>query len=167
MNIKLQQGNIVEFESDVLVYSTNLKLLMGGGVGAALMDKYGYDAQKCLYDSFDNSGSEKTKLGNIFDCKTEAMPWKKVLHTIATDEDYVTDTKTVENILRESLSICELTHGVSRLSMSALGCGYGNLKHEQFIEVLKNVSTEFKGTDLKEIIVVCDNSNDLERMKNA
>ena len=167
MIIKFQSGNIIEVESDALVYSTNLKLLMGGGVGAALMEEYGYDIQKCLYDAFDNSESENTKLGDIFDCKIDSMPWQKVLHTIATDEEYVTSTETVEKIIRGSLSICELTHGVSRISMSALGCGYGDLRHDQFVKILKSVSAEFAGTDLEEIIVVCDNKKSLEIMRSA
>jgi len=165
MEIKYQIGNILDVESDALIYSTNLKLLMSGGVGASLLEKFGYDIQKSLYEALDKGENSETRLGDIFDCQIESMPWKKVLHTIATDEDYETDPIIVENIIRESLSKLELTHGVSKITMSALGCGWGNMKHNQFAGILKKVSSEFENTDLEEIIVVCDRKEDVESMK--
>jgi O-acetyl-ADP-ribose deacetylase (regulator of RNase III) len=167
MKIDYQIGNILDVESDALVYSTNLKLLMSGGVGASLLGRYGYDIQKSLYDAFDNGEKNETRLGDIFDCKVESMPWKKVLHSIATDEDYVTDPIIVENIIRDCLGILELSHGVSRISMSALGCGWGNMKHKQFTDILKKVSMEFENTDLEEIVVVCDREEEVASMRTA
>ena len=46
MIVKIANCNIVDYVADALIYSTNKDLFMGGGgVGAAIVERYGYAIQ--------------------------------------------------------------------------------------------------------------------------
>jgi hypothetical protein len=109
---------------------------MGGGVGASLMDKYGYEVQKLLYDAADSKGAHDAAVGDVFDCKLASMPWVKVFHTVATNLEYETDADTVKSILIKCLDICEQTFGIHKIAISALE-GNGS---SQLITVQGNVN---------------------------
>ena len=140
--------DIVNFEADVLVYSTNQNLNLSGGVGACLVEKYGYSVQYLLDKFIENTPDNEVAVGSVFEGHTENMPWKKVFHTVATDLEYCTDTKIVSNIIREVLDICELDYSINSIVFSALGAGFGSLTYDEFILLINAILSEYSDQTL-------------------
>ncbi len=137
------EKDILDINSDALVYSTNQNLSLSGGVGACLLHKYGYELQSILDRALSKSGVDTVCVGTIVEGHSQSMPWRRVFHTVATDLDYNTDFGVVKNIVREVLERCELDHAINSITFSALGCGYGSGKYTEFLYLLNDVLKDY------------------------
>ncbi len=93
MKLTIAHGEIIEYPADVLIYSTNRKLI----IGASLRSQYGYQIQQLLYEQKQSGNSLEAKVGDVFEGKLNNMRWSKVLHASATDSDYKTDPSVVKS----------------------------------------------------------------------
>lgn len=91
MKRSILQADIVEVGADALIYSTNVQLMLSGGVGACLLKKLGPEFQNELYRKIDRDQRKLAKVGEVFFSENPACPWKVIVHTIATDPFYNTD----------------------------------------------------------------------------
>jgi O-acetyl-ADP-ribose deacetylase (regulator of RNase III) len=153
MKIITAQTNIVEVDSDAMIYSTNARLALTGGVGAALLRKYGPEIQSKLINSSQGGGMELAEVGDVISVKTDAMPWKLVIHTVVTDGSYIADPEIVKSVIEKSLKLCVSQGEIQKVTISELGTGYGSLTKEQFYEILEKVTAHDRYQNIKEIIV--------------
>src|SRR4051812_17273539 len=96
-------ANIVEIASDALIYSTNVRLALTGGVGLALLRKFGIGVQIELQSKSLGTGRQLAEVGEIIESKIAGGPWRHVFHTVATDEVYHTEPAIVRSILQRCL----------------------------------------------------------------
>ncbi|WP_290580515.1 macro domain-containing protein [Ketobacter sp.] len=152
---------------DALIYSTNAHLNLSGGVGKSLIERFGGKIQERLIQSARDQVIGKIEPGFVINCRTEAMPWRLLIHTVATDDMYYTDPEIVRSVLADALDICDQTYGVSVIATSALGCGYGDLTHQHFAKILASVVSEYRDTDLTELRVVCNSIDYVYELKSV
>ncbi|MCM8540839.1 MAG: macro domain-containing protein [Lentisphaeraceae bacterium] len=143
--------DILNVKSDALIYSTNTRLSLSGGVGAALMKKFGHELQTELINESDGFGFELASLGDVFEARTNNMPWVKVFHTICLDGNYIADEQIVRSVLVKALNKCEETKEVLTVSISALGTGYGSLSYPSFKKILTEIIREIRYQTIDEI----------------
>jgi O-acetyl-ADP-ribose deacetylase (regulator of RNase III) len=152
-------SDIVEVPSDALIYSTNVRLTLTGGVGAALLKKFGFPVQIGLQNQSSSSGRHLAEVGDIIENKIAGGPWKKVFHTIATDEMYHTDPDVVRSILKRCFRRCAENGDVLSVTCSALGSGYGDLDLAVFATIAEETCRQFDSSVIESFsIVSCDSA---------
>jgi O-acetyl-ADP-ribose deacetylase (regulator of RNase III) len=166
MNRKIVLDNIVKYNADALIYSTNVDLRLSGGVGSALKNEYGQEIQDKLFYSIDITDRKIAEVGEVFECTIPSMPWKAVYHTVATNDLYETKSETVNSVLRYCLNDCLKKGGIHSVVTSALGCGWGDLSHSDFIDIITEI-TESSFEGILDIIVCCDNQKFYNQMCEA
>lgn len=150
----LKNADIAQEPCDALIYSTNVQLNCTGGVGGALMARYGKALQEELHGLLKRSGRRFVPQGELFDLVIPGMPYRHLIHTIPCDGFYDTSPEIVEDILRRALDICAADANVKRVAVSALGTGYGHLKLEDFLRIA-NQAFQAPRAALLEDIVIC------------
>lgn len=167
MKIEVSPLDITNSKEDALVYSTNKSLLLSGGVGQALVNRYGQQVQNRLFKHAQSADKPNVQVGDVFVSKEAQLPWQIVVHTVVTDEEYNTSLDVLKAVLAEALEVCDNSYGVFSIAMSALGCGYGDCSHKDFIKLLRIVSTEYNDSDLQRIVVYCKQPDFYQQLKDA
>ncbi|MFD2256771.1 macro domain-containing protein [Luteolibacter algae] len=152
----LRNTDITTVAADALIYSTNVNLMLSGGVGACLLKKFGNDFQDDLYRQLGSSNRRYAEVGEIFISNRPGDPWHLIVHTIATDPMYHTKPETVSSLVSRFFDICSSRADVRSLVMSPLGAGYGDLDLPLFLKIVSEVTERFEHTDIAEVIICCD-----------
>ncbi|MFC7338282.1 macro domain-containing protein [Haloferula chungangensis] len=156
MNYRLLHANIVETSADALIYSTNVQLMLGGGVGACLLEKFGSDFQRQLQGQLDKSGRQLAKVGEIFHTDITDGPWKLIIHTVAADPFYHTDPEVVRSLLARSFATCREKDEIRSIIMSPLGAGYGDLELDVFLRIASEEALKLEGSQIESLTICCD-----------
>ena len=167
MKHRILCADITQVASDAMIYSTNLRLTLTGGVGAALFREFGVGVQIDLQSQSPGTGRELAEVGQCIETHIPASPWKRVFHTIATTELYHTDPAVVTSILRHCLKRCAASKDLRKITCSALGTGYGDLELADFFHLCDSVCTEFSGTPLEEFTIVSQSRAEFEILRHA
>jgi O-acetyl-ADP-ribose deacetylase (regulator of RNase III) len=158
MKRTIRCADIVTVRSDAMIYSTNVRLALTGGVGAALVKQYGIGVQIDLQDQSLGTGRQMADVGEVIETRITDAPWKRVFHTIATDELYHTAPSSVRDILRTCFKKCAASASIKTITCSALGTGYGNLELPAFMAIADEVSRDFMGSGFSSFTVVVRDS---------
>lgn len=149
MKKRLVLGDITAIAADALIYSTNVRLTLTGGVGAALLARYGIKTQIDLQSSATGTGRHMAEVGDVLSTTIPGAPWKVVFHTIATNEVYRTEEGTVESILKTCLRRCASRGDIKEVTCSTLGSGYGDLEPERFLNIANQVLGDIESTSIQ------------------
>jgi O-acetyl-ADP-ribose deacetylase (regulator of RNase III) len=147
-------GDITTWAADALIYSTNVRLALTGGVGAALLKRFGIAVQIELQGKSAGGGRRLAEVGDVFTTSISGAPWKRVFHTIATSELYHTRATTVRAILEVCLRSCAASTDIRSVVCSALGSGYGDLEAGEFLAIADEVLNELVVSPIEEFTVV-------------
>ena len=155
MKLGILNADIVSVTADALIYSTNVQLMLSGGVGACLLEKFGNQFQNELYRQIDSSGRKLAEVGEVFITEPKDTPWQVVYHTIATDPLYYTDPKVVRSIIQSCLEDCR-NRKLTTIVMSPLGAGYGDLELGEFIQIVSDEAAKAEATGVENLTICCD-----------
>lgn len=167
MKRRILCADITQIASDAMIYSTNVRLTLTGGVGAALFRAFGVGVQIDLQTRSPGTGRELAEVGDIIETHIPGSPWKGVFHTIATSELYHTDAAIVARILRRCLARCAASDDLRKITCSALGTGYGDLELPHFFQICDAVCTEFDGSPLQEFAIIIQNQTEFETLRHT
>lgn len=135
----IKHGNILDEPADVLVCSGNVFLNLSGGVGGALMLRYG--EQRELHGILRQRGVKFVPRGTVVEVGACGTPYRAVLHAVAVDGFYESSASVVEGLLQQCLRrAAEL--GARRVAVAALATGYGRLSIEDFGRAARSVMGE-------------------------
>lgn len=90
MTSLIQLSNVLDVPADALIYSTNLLFNCSGGVGAALMRRYGPHVQSDLHAILLRRGSRFANRGDVEEWVSQGMPYHAVYHTVPSNGFYET-----------------------------------------------------------------------------
>jgi O-acetyl-ADP-ribose deacetylase (regulator of RNase III) len=150
------ESDIVEVNADALIYSTNYQLMLSGGVGACLYQKFGNQFQNDLYRKIDSLGRKCANIGEVFFSEMHEGPWKVIVHTVATDPFYHTDPAIVRTILRQTFAHLANCPAVKSVVMSPLGAGYGDLPIDTFLKIVTDESRAYEDSTIEHLMICCD-----------
>ncbi len=133
--LKIIHGDILDVNADILVASANPWLNLSGGVGGALLLRYGLTLQSRLHAQLAALNKKVLPPGTVILDTPPNVPYKAIAHAIAIDAAYRTDIQiTAQTIIHALNLIAPLIP--NHIALTALGTGYGPLSHKQFGQAL-------------------------------
>lgn len=153
MRWQVKQGDILDQPTDVLICSANPFLTLSGGVGGALLLKYGAGLASELTDYLARSGKRFADRGSVVVTHPQATPYRAVIHAVAVDGMYESSPAIVTAVLRESMRAAAEVDA-REVAVTALATGYGRLSPAGFAEgVSAMMSEQFKPIERALIVV--------------
>jgi O-acetyl-ADP-ribose deacetylase len=152
ITVRLVNDNIAARRADALVNAANNRLVMGGGVAAALLARGGIEIHQ------EAATHAPAPLGSVVRTRAGRLTAKYVYHGVVIDYDVRrgASVSDVVAVVRGVLA-CTLTDGVRSLAMPLLGAGVGGLgvrqSLEAILEAIEDVSTAYNWTLDVEIVV--------------
>jgi len=158
-------GDILDERADVLVCSANVFLNLSGGVGGAILLRYGNEMQEALHRFLRESEKNFVEQGDVVVMPACGLPYKAVLHAVAVDGFYQTSPQIVSQVVAKSLERAA-TLGAKRVALTALATGYGRMSISDFAESLAGVlKTEFP--PIESVVVCVRGPSDYECLRTA
>lgn len=137
MHWTLKLGNILDEPADVLVCSANPFLMLSGGVGADLLERYGRAMQIALEQVVKGRTPHYIPQGEVVPyIAKEILPYRAVLHAVAIDGWYNSSPQVIENTVTTALGMAA-TYEARRVALTALATGHGHLSLPQFAEGIR------------------------------
>jgi O-acetyl-ADP-ribose deacetylase (regulator of RNase III) len=159
MRWTLKCGDILDQSADVLVCSANVFLNLSGGVGGAILLRYGEGMQKELHCILAGQQRRFAQQGEVVITSPCGAPYRAVLHAVAVDGFYQSSTQIVTAVVEKSL-IMAASVGAERVALTALATGYGRLSMRQFAEgIAPLIESSFLA--IQEVILCVRNDADL------
>src|SRR5215468_8973021 len=100
---QLHCGDLLDVPADVLVCSANVYLALSGGVGGALLLRYGPAMQEAPQRYLLERGIRHGERGDVVLMPPCGSPYQAVLHAVAVDGAYESSPAVVAGVLAESL----------------------------------------------------------------
>ncbi len=158
------RNNIINIPADALVYSTNVQLMMSGGVGGTLLQLLGSQIQAELRNALDNSAL--ANVGDLFLSPLTDEKWQVIYHCVAADPMYHTEPAIIECLLRKVLQDAD-KRGFKSILMSALGTGYGDLESSDFLLLLDKVLQLENLSKIQTITICTESESSFEDLRIA
>lgn len=160
MRYVFQYGDILDIEADVLVCSGNVFLNLSGGVGGAILVRYGNEMQSELHRYLSENDLKSVPSGSVIRTGPCGTPYRFVLHAVAIDAFYDTNPELVESCIRRSFEICA-ENKIKKVALCALATGYGRFPMKDFVRIVDEV----RNTDyppIREVVICLKNKDDLD-----
>ena len=141
MRWRVRHGDILDVAADVLVCSANPFLTLSGGVGGALLLRYGASLQAELNDYLARQGRRYLDRGSIIVTRPANTPYVAVIHAVAVNGFYESSPLVITEVVRAALRAAA-DCGARVVALTALATGYGRLSIGQFAQGLLDVVTE-------------------------
>ena len=141
------KADIIETTADGLLCSANPFLNLSGGVGGAFNLKFGPAMQAELHEWLDHRRISNVKPGTVVFCGPNGSTFKAVGHAVAIDAFYDSSKEFLLEAYTTALTGFA-TRGCSTVSLACLGCGYGRIGTQLFIDAVHSlVQRSFPGID--------------------
>jgi O-acetyl-ADP-ribose deacetylase len=131
MRWRVQQGDILDEPADVLICSANPFLTLSGGVGGALLLRYGASLQQELNDALARQRRKFADRGSVIVTTPAHTPYRAILHAVAVDGFYESSPEIVAGVVRAALREAA-RRGARTIALAALATGYGKLTIGEF-----------------------------------
>lgn len=165
MDWSIKQGDILDSKADALIVSANVQLNMSGGVGGAILVRYGDEMQKELHGYLAKNGLSYVDRGTVVKTPACGTPFQCVVHAVAIDALYVTTHDVLVETIRKSLAACAES-GAKSVLLTALGTGYGQYPFYEFADVIRDLlNDEFP--PIEKVTIVIKNKYDVEEFREA
>ena len=165
MDWSIKQGDILDSQADALIVSANVQLNMSGGVGGAILVRYGDEMQKELHKYIADRGLIYVERGTVIKTSSCGTPFRCVVHAVAIDALYVTTHDVLVETIRKSLALCAES-GAKSVLLTALGTGYGQYPLEDFADVVRDLLID-EYPPIEKVTIVIKNKYDAEEFRDA
>jgi len=132
----IKHGDILDEPADVLICSANVFLNLSGGVGGAILLRYGRSMQDELHRFLTDRQRAHAELGDVVMTSPCDTPYRAVLHAVAVDGFYRSSPEVISRVVTRSLQLAA-SQGAQRVALTALATGFGRLSFGQFAAGIK------------------------------
>lgn len=146
LNWNITTGDILRFPADGLIASANPDLNLSGGVGGALLQKYGLEFQDLLRQA----RPANRRLLSPGECVVTPGPgtdFRFIAHAVAVDTFYDWTIHGIQNAYQTSIAELQ-ARGCRTLTASCLACGYGRCSAEPFWQAIRPVLLDITTRDI-------------------
>jgi O-acetyl-ADP-ribose deacetylase (regulator of RNase III) len=150
---RLSHGDILDVPADVLICSANPYLNLSGGVGGALLGRYGDAMQRELHGYLAERGVRFVQQGEVVQVEPCGTPYRAVLHAVAIDAFYESSSEVITGVVAKSLELAAALEA-SRVTLTALATGYGRLSLADFARGLLPLAEQSFGNVAEVLICV-------------
>ena len=138
---RVRRGDILDEPADVLVCAANPHLTLSGGVGGALLLRYGPALQTELNDHLDHLGRRHVDVGTVVATEAIGTPYRAVIHAVAVNAFYESSPAIVTGVVRAALAAAA-QRDARTVALAAVATGYGHLTIAQFAAGLSPLTAE-------------------------
>lgn len=131
MRWSVHLGDLLDVPADVLVCSGNVYLNLSGGVGGALLLRYGPAMQEHLHRQLKDLGVRHVPRGTIVPVPPCGTPYRTVIHAVGVDGAYETSVEILREIVERCLAEAA-RQGTTTVALTAIGTGYGRMTAADF-----------------------------------
>src|SRR3954470_8679124 len=143
MRWRVRHGDILDIPADVLICSANPFLTLSGGVGGALLLRYGPSLQSELNEHLARHGRRYLERGSVVVTEPPNTPYRAIIHAVAVNGFYESSPPVITEVIRAAF-LAAAERGAGTVALTALATGYGRLTLSQFGEGLADpLSEEF------------------------
>ena len=162
MRWRVQQGDILDIQADVLVCSANVYLTLSGGVGGAFLLRYGPEMQTVLERYLIDRNIRHVERGDVVEMPPCGSPYRAVLHAVAVDGFSASSGEVVGQVISASLQRAAAL-SAQRVALAGLAMGYGRLPVAEFAAGLGQVLRRCFAP-VEEVVVCLRSAEDVEEL---
>ena len=129
-------GDLLDVSAEALICSANPLLNLSGGVGGALLLRYGDAMQVFLHDWLQRSGRRFVTPGTVVAVPPCGSPYRVVLHAVAIDALYHTSAELISQTYYTAFALASV-NGCRTVASACLACGYGRATPETFAAAMR------------------------------
>ena len=155
-------GDILDLSAEAIICSANAQLNMSGGVGGAILVRHGDRMQQELWSYLKNHNTSFVSTGTVIQTTPCGTPYTLVLHAVAIDVFYQTNSDIITTTIRRALAIC-VRSNVKTVALTALATGYGKYPIVKFGECIRSIMNECF-FPIKTITICMQNPSDAEEL---
>lgn len=156
-------GEILDLPADGLICSANVQLNLSGGVGGAILLRYGDEMQRWLHDFLRERKLKYSRPGECVIAPSRGTPFKAVAHAVAIDGFYETSPEVIEQAYDTALRALA-AQGCHTVAAACLGCGYGRFPVSEFAKVIDSVRRKAH-TGIDQVTLVTTNSEIVDALR--
>ncbi|HEX7191900.1 MAG TPA: macro domain-containing protein, partial [Thermoanaerobaculia bacterium] len=149
MKISLFVGDITDVQADAVCTSTNPRLSLMMGTGGAVRERGGFQV---LRECEKLTGGHTLPAGSAYVTSGGALPYKAVIHCVASDASHRSSTDIVRLCVRNALARADAS-GCKRVAMPVFGSGHARVKFEQALRAMCDV-LETTNTAVEHVVIV-------------
>ena len=165
MRWRVRHGDILDETADVLICPANPFLTLSGGVGGALLLRYGAALQHELNDALARQGRKFADRGSVIVTTPANTPYRAIVHAVAVNGFYESSPEIVAGVVRAALSAAA-GHDARTVALAALATGYGKLSIGDFGRGLAGLIAE-EAPPIRDVTVVVRGPGDVTELVGA
>lgn len=156
MKVSLFVGDIADAPAEAICTSTNPRLSLMMGTGGSVRERGGFEvlraAEEVLRLEFERTGRKLLPPGTAWLTTAGALPFKAVIHCIASDPTHLSSGEVVKSCVRNALKRADEA-ACRTLAMPAFATGHAHLKFDRSIAAIAEGLREAV-TDVDEVVIV-------------
>ncbi|MEM6259534.1 MAG: macro domain-containing protein [Planctomycetota bacterium] len=161
----VKRGDILDEPVDVLICSANPFLTLSGGVGGALLQRYGDHLRIELEEVLKSRSVNYVDRGSVIVTFPSDTPYKSIIHAVAVDGMYESSSQVITSVVRQSLHHA-MDEGATDVALTALGTGYGRLSPQAFAVGVKELCDEVF-SPIERITIVIKTAEEAENIRQT
>lgn len=151
-------GDIAEAEAEAICTSTNPRLSLMMGTGAAVRSRGGFEILRACEEIVKREGPLPP--GSAWPTTAGSLDSKIVIHCVASDESHRSSETTVASCVRNALE-CAARAGCRTVAMPVFATGHAHVKFRPAVEAMACTAREVP-TTVERIVLVIRDDDDLD-----
>lgn len=132
----ISNADLLDARADGLLCSANPNLNLSGGVGGALLLRYGPEMQDFLHTYLRSTGRRFIDPGSAVLAPARGTPYKAIAHAVAIDAFYETNGELIRSAYENALGQLAAA-GCRTVAAACLACGYGRCSSATFVKAIE------------------------------
>jgi O-acetyl-ADP-ribose deacetylase (regulator of RNase III) len=152
-------GELVDAPAEVLCTSTNPKLSLLGGTGAAVIERAGWgvrqEASAIVRSAQAETGRPGLEIGTVHRTSAGALPHVFVLHCVVSDPGHAVSTGAIRSCVRGALAEAERA-GSASIALPVFGAGHASFPFDGAVRAIAEELAALPGAATRVRLVVFD-----------
>ena len=160
MRVSIFGGDITGAETEALCTSTNRRLTLAMGTGAAVRDRGGFEVLRACEALIAREGPLYP--GAVRVTTAGALPVRMVIHCVASDERHHSSDQIIAACVRNAID-CAAQAGCRSVAMPVFAAGHASIPFARSLSVMAATLRSIE-TTVRDVVIVV---NDLDRLDEA
>ncbi len=163
MRFSIFVGDIADADAEAICTSTNPRLSLMMGTGAAVRGRGGYEILRACEEIVRREGPLPP--GSAWPTTAGSLPSKVVIHCVASDASHRSSENTIAMCVRNALD-CAAREGCRTVVMPVFATGHAHMNFRGAVEAMARTARELS-TSVKEIVLVIRDDDHLDVVREV
>lgn len=169
MKVSLLVGDITDAPVEAICTSTNPRLSLMMGTGGSVRERGGFEvlraAEEVMNRETARSGRKQLLAGSAWSTTAGALPFKVVIHCVASDPTHLSSPEVVKSCVRNALLRADEA-GCRSVAMPVFATGHAHLKFDRSLKAIAEGLRD-ASSSVEEVVIVLDSRDRLSRAQQA